>query len=60
MDSPFLEFFAKGLGGRGFRVARFEFPYMAAKRFSGKSKPPDREPAPHETRDITPARNILT
>jgi len=44
MDSPFMEFFAKGLGNCGFRVARFEFPYMAAKRLTGKSKPPDREP----------------
>jgi predicted alpha/beta hydrolase len=34
MDSPFLESFAKALGGRGFRVARFEFPYMAAGRFT--------------------------
>jgi hypothetical protein len=45
MDSPFLEFFAHGLGERGIRVARFEFPYMAAKRATGKAKPPDREPA---------------
>ena len=49
MDSPFLEFFAKGLAGRGCRVARFEFPYMAAKRLTGKSKPPDREPILRET-----------
>jgi predicted alpha/beta-hydrolase family hydrolase len=49
MDSPFLEFFAKGLGSRGFRVARFEYPYMAAKRFTGTSKPPDREPVLRDT-----------
>ena len=24
--SPFLDFFAEGLGNRGFRVARFEYP----------------------------------
>ena len=32
MDSPFLDSFAKGLGGRGFRVVRFEYPYMASNR----------------------------
>jgi predicted alpha/beta-hydrolase family hydrolase len=35
MDTPFMEFFAKGLGKQGFRVVRFEYPYMAAKRVSG-------------------------
>lgn len=50
MDSSFMEFFAKELAKkRGFRVVRFEFPYMAAKRESGKSKPPDREPVLRET-----------
>jgi predicted alpha/beta-hydrolase family hydrolase len=44
VDSPFMEFFAKELGKRGFRVARFEFPYMASKRATGKGGPPDREP----------------
>ncbi len=34
---------------RGFRVVRFEYPYVAAKRFTGKSKPPDREPVLRET-----------
>jgi predicted alpha/beta-hydrolase family hydrolase len=38
MDSPFMEFFAKGLGKQGFRVVRFEYPYMdmAAKPVTGK------------------------
>jgi len=44
MDTPFMEFFAKGLGEKGIRVVRFEFPYMASKRETGKGKPPDREP----------------
>lgn len=44
MDSPFMDFFAKGLSERGFRVVRFEYPYMASKRVTGKQKPPDREP----------------
>lgn len=44
MDSPFMTAFADGLAGRGVRVARFEFPYMAERRASGKKRPPD--PAP--------------
>lgn len=44
MDSPFMEAFAHGLAENGFRVVRFEFPYMAARRQNGKSRPPDREP----------------
>jgi predicted alpha/beta-hydrolase family hydrolase len=49
MDSPFLDYFAKGLGERGYRVVRFEYPYMATKRVTGKAKPPDREPVLRET-----------
>jgi uncharacterized protein len=44
MDSPFMEYFAKRLGEHGLRVVRFEFPYMAEHRKTGKKKPPDREP----------------
>lgn len=44
MDSPFLEKFAKGLAERGVRVARFEFPYMHARREGGRGGPPDRTP----------------
>jgi predicted alpha/beta-hydrolase family hydrolase len=40
MDSAFMSFFAEGLAARGFRVARFEFPYMARKR-DGDRRPPD-------------------
>jgi predicted alpha/beta-hydrolase family hydrolase len=42
MDSPFMAFFAEGLAARGWRIARFEFPYMANRRRYGKSRPPDR------------------
>jgi uncharacterized protein len=42
MDSPFMEEFAAALAGRGVRVIRFEFPYMAARR-AGARKPPDRQ-----------------
>ena len=49
MDTPFMNFFATELADRGFRVVRFEYPYMAAKRITGKSKPPDRESVLRET-----------
>ncbi len=44
MDTPFMTAMAEGLAGEGFRVARFEFLYMAERRNSGRRKPPDREP----------------
>jgi predicted alpha/beta-hydrolase family hydrolase len=44
MDTPFMNYFATGLADHGHRVVRFEFPYMASKRSTGKGKPPDREP----------------
>jgi predicted alpha/beta-hydrolase family hydrolase len=42
MDTPFMTKVARGLGERGVRVARFEFPYMAARRTGGKRGAPDR------------------
>jgi len=42
MDTPFLNFFAEGLAAQGFRVGRFEFPYMTARRTTGTKKPPDK------------------
>jgi predicted alpha/beta-hydrolase family hydrolase len=42
MDSPFMQAFATGIAAAGFRVVRFEFPYMASRR-AGLRKPPDRE-----------------
>jgi uncharacterized protein len=44
MDSPFLNVMAAGLAERGLRVARFEFPYMRARRQGGRGGAPDREP----------------
>lgn len=44
MDTPFMTAFAEGLGARGWRVARFEFPYMARRREDSKRRPPDRAP----------------
>jgi predicted alpha/beta-hydrolase family hydrolase len=49
MDSPFMDYFSTGLGKRAFRVVRFEYPYMASKRVTGKQKPPSREPVFRET-----------
>jgi predicted alpha/beta-hydrolase family hydrolase len=49
MNTPFMRFFADALAGRGFRVARFEFPYMAELGATGKRKPPDREPVLRQT-----------
>jgi predicted alpha/beta-hydrolase family hydrolase len=45
MNTPFLNNVARGLAADGFRVARFEFPYMRARRESGRrGGAPDREP----------------
>lgn len=41
-DSRFMTFFASRLGAARFRVARFEFPYMAARRRMGIQRPPDK------------------
>jgi predicted alpha/beta-hydrolase family hydrolase len=42
MDSPSLTMIAKALAGLGFRVARFEFDYMAGRRTEAGRKPPPR------------------
>jgi predicted alpha/beta-hydrolase family hydrolase len=44
MDSRFMNTVAEAIGGAEVRVVRFEFPYMAARRTSGKRGAPDREP----------------
>jgi predicted alpha/beta-hydrolase family hydrolase len=44
MDSPYLETLVRDLAGRGLRVARFEFPYMAKRREGGGRTAPDRQP----------------
>lgn len=44
MDSPFMNSAARFAAAAGFRVVRFEFPYMAARRTGGKRGAPDREP----------------
>ncbi len=44
MDSPFMTAIAGGLAAAGVGVARFEFPYMRARRQGGGRRPPDRLP----------------
>lgn len=44
MDTAFMNEVAAALGDRGIRVVRFEFPYMAARRATGKRGAPDRQP----------------
>ncbi len=49
MDSAALETFATGLAAEGFRVVRFEFPYMQRRRDTGKRPGPDRPAVLMET-----------
>lgn len=49
MDSPFMTTVADGIAALGWRVVRFEFPYMAARRDGGGRRPPDRQPVLLET-----------
>lgn len=49
MDSDFMNLVAEGLGDMGFEVLRFEFPYMARRRTTGKKAGPDRTPFLLET-----------
>jgi predicted alpha/beta-hydrolase family hydrolase len=48
MDSPFMAAMASGLAGAGWRVVRFEFPYMARMRQTGRRQGPDRMPVLQE------------
>ena len=44
MDTPFMNAIAEGLGELGWRVKRFEFPYMEKSRERGKKSPPNSLP----------------
>ena len=48
MDSPFMAAIARGLAEAGWRVVRFEFPYMARMRETGRRHGPDRMPVLQE------------
>ncbi len=41
MDAPFMNEMAAGIAAAGLRVARFEFPYMAARRAGGPRRGPN-------------------
>lgn len=41
MNTDFMNTFAVGLAEHGIRVVRFEFPYMAERRRSGRKPPPN-------------------
>lgn len=41
MDSDWMNMVAAAVAEKGFRVVRFEFPYMAERRVTGKKKPPN-------------------
>lgn len=49
MDTPFMATMAAGLADAGLRVVRFEFPYMALRRTTGKRRAPDRPAILHQT-----------
>lgn len=49
MDSEFMNLVAAGVAEHGIQVVRFEFPYMATRRRTGKKRPPDREPVLRQT-----------
>ena len=49
MDSPFMAAIAGGLAQQGWRVVRFEFPYMARMRETGRRQGPDRMPVLQES-----------
>ncbi len=49
MDSPFMNAVARGTSSRAVRVARFEFPYMRARRDGGPRRAPDRGPILEES-----------
>jgi predicted alpha/beta-hydrolase family hydrolase len=48
MISPFLNTVSRGVAQGGLRVARFEFPYMHARRQGGRRGAPDRGPVLEE------------
>ena len=49
MDAPWMTQVAHGLAAHDLRVVRFEFPYMARRRETGKRGGPDRAPILLET-----------
>ena len=48
MDHPFMQQLSEQLSACDLRVVRFEFPYMAARRITGKRRLPDKMPVLEE------------
>jgi predicted alpha/beta-hydrolase family hydrolase len=63
MDSTFMSALAADLCAQGITVARFEFPYMAARRQSDKRAPPNRIPVLvqsfHEALETLRSKRVL-
>ena len=63
MDTPFMDAFAEGIASAGYGVVRFEFPYMAERRTTGKKKPPNTAKrlieSWHAVLDSIKAKNIV-
>lgn len=64
MDSDWMNTVAAKLANAGFRVVRFEFPYMAERRDTGKKRPPNPQRILLETwqavvNDLGPERLIV-
>lgn len=49
MDHPWMEHITSLLESKGIEVIRFEFPYMAERRISGKKRPPNTAKVLQET-----------
>jgi hypothetical protein len=49
MDSDWMNMLAGAVAGKGFRIVRFEFPYMAERRETGKKRPPNPQRILEET-----------
>ncbi|MGJ3258437.1 MAG: alpha/beta fold hydrolase [Rhodospirillales bacterium] len=49
MDSDWMNMLADAVAGKGFRVVRFEFPYMAERRETRKKRPPNPQRILEET-----------
>jgi predicted alpha/beta-hydrolase family hydrolase len=58
MDSPAMTAIARALAAEGLRVARFEFPYMAARRHGARRPPPRAETLVESYREAVAALAI--
>lgn len=64
MDSDWMNMVAAAVAAKGFRVIRFEFPYMTERRTTGKKRPPNPARILEETwdaviSDLGPERLVI-